>query len=29
MLECSDKSFYIGITSDIEKRLYQHNAGSN
>ncbi|MCX2680689.1 GIY-YIG nuclease family protein [Galbibacter sp. EGI 63066] len=27
ILECSDKSFYIGITSDVEKRVYQHNVG--
>ncbi|MCX7549343.1 GIY-YIG nuclease family protein [Xanthomarina sp. F2636L] len=27
ILECSDASFYIGVSSNIEKRLYQHNSG--
>ncbi|WP_417859508.1 GIY-YIG nuclease family protein [Xanthomarina gelatinilytica] len=27
ILECSDSSFYIGITSHIEKRLNEHNHG--
>jgi predicted GIY-YIG superfamily endonuclease len=27
MLECRDGSFYIGITSDLEKRVGQHHAG--
>jgi putative endonuclease len=27
ILECSDKTFYIGTTNDIEKRLAKHNAG--
>ena len=25
ILECADKSFYTGVTSDIQKRLRQHN----
>lgn len=25
ILECADKSLYTGITTDIEKRLDQHN----
>ena len=25
ILECADTTLYIGSTSDIEKRLYQHN----
>ena len=25
LLECSDKTYYCGITRDIEKRLAQHN----
>jgi len=27
ILECSDKSFYIGITSNIERRIEEHNRG--
>lgn len=25
MLECSDGTFYIGSTNDLEKRVHQHN----
>lgn len=25
MLECGDHTFYIGSTSDVSKRLHQHN----
>lgn len=25
ILECSDKSFYVGCTNNLEKRLSQHN----
>ncbi len=25
ILECADKSFYTGITNNIERRLYEHN----
>jgi putative endonuclease len=28
ILECSDGSFYTGITKDIERRLSEHNKGS-
>ena len=27
ILECSDKTYYCGITNDIEKRLKCHNEG--
>lgn len=29
ILECSDKSFYTGVTNDPEKRLLIHNSGIN
>ncbi len=25
ILECSDKTLYVGSTNDLAKRLYQHN----
>ncbi len=25
ILECKDKTLYVGSTNDLEKRLYQHN----
>lgn len=25
ILECADKTLYVGSTNDIEKRLYKHN----
>ncbi|MCZ4319947.1 GIY-YIG nuclease family protein [Aequorivita viscosa] len=28
ILECSDKSYYTGITNDLSKRLEQHTAGT-
>jgi predicted GIY-YIG superfamily endonuclease len=28
VLECSDGTFYTGITSDLSRRLKQHNAGT-
>lgn len=27
ILECSDKTLYTGVTTDLEKRLEQHNHG--
>ncbi len=27
ILKCNDNSLYVGITSDIERRLMEHNAG--
>jgi putative endonuclease len=27
MLECVDGSFYVGITNNVEKRLWQHENG--
>jgi len=27
MLRCTDKSYYVGITSDLEKRINQHQEG--
>jgi putative endonuclease len=27
ILECADKSFYVGSTWDLERRLAQHQAG--
>jgi len=29
ILECSDKTLYCGWTSDLEKRLHEHNQGKN
>lgn len=28
LLECSDGSYYCGITNDINRRLSEHNAGT-
>ena len=27
ILECSDKSYYTGVTSNLEKRINEHNSG--
>ena len=29
ILECSDGSYYTGITNDIERRMAEHESGSN
>lgn len=29
ILECSDGSYYTGVTNDLEVRLSQHNKGDN
>jgi len=29
ILECADKSYYVGVTNDLEIRLAQHNNGEN
>ena len=29
IVECSNASYYTGVTNDIERRLTEHNSGSN
>ena len=29
ILECSDKSYYTGITNNLERRLWEHETGFN
>ena len=29
ILKCSDDSFYIGVTNDLDKRIIEHNQGIN
>jgi putative endonuclease len=28
ILQCSDKTFYTGMTTDLQKRIYDHNNSS-
>jgi putative endonuclease len=28
ILECMDKTFYTGITCDLERRVFEHNSGT-
>ena len=29
ILKCSDQSYYVGVTNDVEKRLVEHQEGIN
>lgn len=29
ILECADKSYYVGVTNDLDIRLEQHNNGED
>ena len=29
MLKCSDGSFYVGVTNNLDQRVAQHNAGND
>jgi putative endonuclease len=29
IVECSDKSYYTGVTNDVERRLWEHNNGDD
>ena len=28
ILKCSDNSYYVGITSNLDRRVMEHNAGN-
>lgn len=27
IVECDDGSYYVGVTNDLERRLWEHNTG--
>ena len=29
IVECSDKSYYTGITNDVDGRIHEHNSGND
>ena len=29
ILQCSDGSYYTGVTNDVERRVFEHNAGED
>ena len=29
ILLCSDKTYYVGVTNDVRRRLHQHHSGMN
>jgi putative endonuclease len=29
ILECKDKSYYTGVTNNLERRIHEHNNSSN
>jgi putative endonuclease len=29
IVECNDHSYYVGVTNDIERRIWEHNNGHN
>ncbi len=29
IIECRDKSYYVGVSNDLDRRLWEHNTGFN